>query len=286
MSLTVHALALSGAVCSAGATVMVRQGLRDASSYTAFWINVMVGVVGLWLAVLLILPPEALHTGGWPFFVLSGLLGTVVGRLMRFVGIEKVGAPVAAAITNLNPFISTGLAILLLAERVTPQIVLGTLVIVLGTVLLSMSGKYVGFRPRWLIYPFLSAACFGVVAIIRKVGLSETTALLGSAINISTALIAFFAFLMVSGNRQALSCNRRSLCYFIGAGVAENGGVFLVLVALGLGDVSVVVPLFGTAPLFVLLLSCAFLQGVDTLHWRIVLGAMLIVLGVFLLTAG
>jgi drug/metabolite transporter (DMT)-like permease len=49
-----------------------------------------------------------------PFPVLSGLLGTVVGRLARFVAIDKVGAPVAASINNLNPFISTGLGVVLL----------------------------------------------------------------------------------------------------------------------------------------------------------------------------
>ena len=44
-------------------------------------------------------------------------------------------------------------------------------------------------------------------------------------------------------------------------------------------------PLFGTAPLFVLLMTYVFLKGVEKLSWRIVLGAILIVLGVFLLTA-
>jgi drug/metabolite transporter, DME family len=57
------------------------------------------------------------------------------------------------------------------------------------------------------------------------------------------------------------------------------------LVALGLGEVSVVTPLAGTAPLFVLLLSCVFLRGTQHLSWRIVAGAILIVLGVFLLKA-
>ena len=79
-------------------------------------------------------------------------------------------APVAASINNLSPFISTGLAILVLGERVTLPILMGTLVIVLGTVLLSVSGKQVGFRVRHLVYPFLSASCFGVVAVIRKLG--------------------------------------------------------------------------------------------------------------------
>ncbi len=285
MQLTAHTLALVGALCSASATVFVRQGLRDSNAYTAFWINVVVGVIGLWIAVFLIVPVDAFHAGALPFFILSGLVGTVAGRLARFVGIQKVGAPVAAAITNLNPFISTGLAILLLGERVTLPILSGTLVIVLGTVLLSLSGKHVGFRVKSLAYPFLSAVCFGTVAIIRKVGLSQTGPLFGSAINTTTALIAFTTFLIVSGNRQALVCKGRSLRYFIGAGAAENAGVFFILVALSLGEVSVVVPLFGTAPLFVLLMTYVFLRGIDRLSWRLVLGATLIVLGVFLLMA-
>jgi drug/metabolite transporter (DMT)-like permease len=73
------------------------------------------------------------------------------------------------------------------------------------------------------------------------------------------------------------------LLYFIGSGIAENTGVFLVLVALGFGEVSVVTPLAGTAPLFVLLLTVLFLGG-EQLSGRIVVGAVLIVLGVFLLT--
>ena len=285
MPLTVHALALAGAVCSAAATICIRQGLQDSDSYAGFWINVIVGVVGLWIVVFWLAPPQALPVKALPFFILSGLVGTVVGRLARFVSIEKVGAPVAASITNLNPFISTGLAILLLGERVTLPMVAGTGVIVLGTVLLSLSGKHVGFRVRHLIYPFISASCFGAVAIVRKVGLTHTDPLFGSAVNITTALMAFATFMLMSGQRQSLVCHRRSLPYFIGAGVAENTGVCLVLVALSLGDVSVVIPLNGTAPLFVLVMTAIFLKGVETLTWRIVLGSALIVFGVFLLIA-
>lgn len=65
----------------------------------------------------------------------------------------------------------------------------------------------------------------------------------------------------------------------------ENLGVLLVLVALSLGQVSVVTPLNGTAPLFVLALASLLLKDVERLTGRIVLGTVLIVLGVFLLTA-
>jgi uncharacterized membrane protein len=171
-----------------------------------------------------------------------------------------------------------------LGERVTLPILMGTLVIVLGTVLLSLSGRRVGFRVKHLAYPFLSAFCFGVVAIIRKLGLAEAGPLFGSAINITAAMVASTAFLLASGNGSALACDGRSFFYFVGGGIAENTSVFLVLVALSLGEVSIVTPLSGTAPLFVLLLSFFFLKGVEKLSWRIIVGALLIVLGVFLLT--
>ena len=284
MSLAPHLLALAAAVCSALATVFIRQGLRHGNFYVGFWINVIVGVVGFWGAVLVLEPADAYRVNAIPLFVLSGIIGTAGGRLLRFVSIEKVGAPVAASIINLNPFIASGLAILVLGEHVTLPMVAGTGVIVLGTTLLSLSGRQVGFQPLDLFYPFLSASCFGAVAIIRKLGLSHAGPLFGSAVNITTALITFTAFLLASGNRQVLVWHGRGLVYFVGAGIAENLSVFLVLVALGLGEVSVVAPLAGTAPLFVLPFTSLFLRGVEQLTGRIVIGAILIVLGVFLLT--
>jgi uncharacterized membrane protein len=276
-------LALASALCSAVSTMLIQRGLRHANFYAGFWINIVVGMIGLWSVVLLMVPADAYHWSAVPYFVLSGVVGTAAGRLFRVVAIEKVGAPVAASINNLSPFIASGLAILLLGERVTLPILLGTLVIVLGTILLSQSGRHVGFRVRHLLYPLLSASCFGVVAILRKLGLGHAGPLFDSAINNTAAMVAATVFVLASGKREALVCNGRSLLYFIGGGIAENTGVFLVLVALGFGEVSVVTPLAGTAPLYVLLLTVLFLGG-EQLSGRIVVGAVFIVLGVFLLT--
>jgi len=278
-------LALAGALATAAAAVLIRQGLRGGNAYGGYWVNLAVGTVGLWVAVLVRGPLEPLQARGIAFFVLAALVGTVAGRLLRFISIEKVGASVTAALNNLYPFISSGLAILLLGERVTMAIVAGTVVIVFGTLLLSTSGRLVGFRPRDLVFPILSATCFGVVTVLRKLGLSSMSPVPGFAVNVTTALIAFTAFLAVSGNRGAMALTGRSLAYFVAAGVAENAGVFLALLALDLGTVSVVAPLAGTAPIFVLLMSFFFLRGVERLTARVVLGTLFIVLGVYLITA-
>ncbi|HEY7651049.1 MAG TPA: EamA family transporter [Methylomirabilota bacterium] len=283
MSLSPQELALASALCSAVATILIQRGLRTSNFFAGFWINVVVGTIGLWSAVALFVPAAEYGWRAVPYFVLSGVVGTAAGRLFRVLAIEKVGASVTASISNLTPLIATGLAIVLLGEQVTLPILMGTLVIVAGTVLLSMSGRYVGFHPRHLVHPILSASCFGVVQVIRKIGLVHAGPLFGAAINMTTALGVSTTFVAATGNLDALRCNRRSLLYFVAGGIAENSGVLLLLVALGFGDVSVVIPLSGTTPLFVLLLAYVFPSGLERLNWRLIAGAVLVVIGVFLL---
>ena len=277
-------MALGSALCAACATLLIQRGLQRSNFYAGAWINVVVGAIAAWSATLLLVPWHDYTWRAVPYFVFSGVVGTAGGRLFRVLAIQKVGAPVAAAINNLAPLVATGLAILLLGEHVTPPILGGTLVIVAGTILLSLSGRYVGFRARDLAYPFIAASCFGTVAVVRKLGLSAAGPLFDAAINVTAALVASTTFVAASGHLTSLRCDRRSLGWFVAGGIAENSGVFLILLALGFGDVSVVIPLAGTAPLFVLLITYFMPNDAARLHWRLVAGAVLIVLGVMLLT--
>jgi drug/metabolite transporter, DME family len=281
----VPALALASALISAFATILLRRGLRHDGPYTAVWVNLAVGIVFVWLAVAL--------TGGFghaslrsiAFFALAGLIGTVGGRIFRFKGIDLVGAAIAAAMINLSPLVSTALAIVVLGEHVTLPILTGTLVIVAGTTLLSSGGRSRGVRLRQLVIPLLSAVCFGVVAVLRKIGLADMGPVAGFAINVTAAFAAFTGFLLATGQRSAMACGRQSVGYFVAAGVAENLSVLLLVVALTAGSVSVVAPLSSVSPIFVLVLSFFFLRGIELLNARIVAGTVLVVAGVYLLTA-
>jgi len=282
---TVAALALASALLSAAATILIRYGLQRYGPYTGFWINLVVGTTGLWAAVLLTGGPGRPSARSLAFFVLAGLVGTVGGRLLRYISIETVGASISAALINLSPLVSTAVAVALLGERVTSPILVGTIVIVAGTTLLSLGGRGIGVTPGQLLLPLGSALCFGVVAVLRKIGLSGAGAIVGTAANVTTALVAFSTFLLASGHRGAMGCRGRSLAYFVAAGLAENVGVFLGVVALSLGAVSVVTPLASVAPIFVLLLSGLFLRRIELLNARLVVGTVLIVLGAYLITA-
>jgi uncharacterized membrane protein len=282
---SVPALAIASAICLAIATILIRRGLRRYSPYTGFWINLAVGTACLWVAVLLTGGFGRPSPWGIAFFALAGLIGTLAGRLLRFISIEAVGASITAALMNLSPLVSSALAIVFLGEQVTLPILAGTIVIVAGATLLSSGGRSIGVRPGQLVLPLLSAVCFGVVAVLRKMGLSDMGPVPGMAVNVTAALIAFTAFLLASREGGAMACRGRSLAYFVAAGVVENLGVFLALAALSLGTVSVVAPLASVSPIFVLFLSFFFLRGIEILTPRIVIGTLLIVLGVYLITA-
>jgi DME family drug/metabolite transporter len=285
MTFAVPALALTSALLTAVATILVRRGYQHYGPYTAMWISVAVGTACLWLGVFATGGVGTPSAAGIVYFALAGLIGTVAGRLLRFMSIETVGASVAAAVGNLSPLVSTILAIVFLGERVTATILIGTLVIVLGTTLLSSSGRGFAVRPRKLVLPLLSAACFGVVAVLRKVGLGGMAPLPGFAVNVTAAFVAFTAFLIASRQTSAIACRGRSLVYLAAAGVAENVGVLALVVALSIGTVSVVAPLASVSPIFVLVLSFFFLRGLEILTARIVVGTLMIVAGVWLLTA-
>jgi len=282
---TVAALAFTSALLSAMATVLIRAGLQRYGAYTALWINMLVGTLGLWLAVALTGGPGHPSFRSLAFFMLAGLIGTFVGRLLRFMSIETAGPSISAALVNLNPLVSTGLAVLLLGEHVTLPLLAGTLVTIAGTTLLSLGGRAVGVRPVLLLLPLGSACCFGTVAVLRKMALDGAGVVIGAAANVTMAFVAFTLFLLASGQLEATRCRGRSLVYFVGAGLAENLGVVLVLVALGFGAVSVVAPLTIISPIFVLLLSFLFLRGLEILNKRVVFGSVLIVFGVYLITA-
>jgi drug/metabolite transporter (DMT)-like permease len=281
----VPALALAAAVLAAAATIFARQGLRKSDPYTGVWINMIVGAVGLWICVIVTVGIGQVSPRGLLLFAAAGLIGTAGGRVTRFLAIERVGAAVASSVGNLTPLIASLLAILLLGERATLPILAGTMVIVAGTALLSTTGARLGFRPWQIVLPLTSATCFGIVAIIRKLGLGEMGPVLGTAINLTTALIAFSALMLASGRHRLASCRGPTLVYFVAAGIAENTGVFLTIVALSFGAVSVVMPLAFSTPIFVLLFAPFFLKGVEVLTARVVVGTVLIVLGVYLITA-
>src|SRR5438046_2437733 len=161
------ARAVPGALMSAASPALFSRGLRRYGPYTGAWITLAVGTACVWIAVLLAGGVGRPTLAGVAYFALAGLIGTVGGRLLRFMSIETVGASISAALINLNPLVATALAIAVLGEHVTAPVLVGTLVIVGGTTLLSAGGRGTGVPAVALLLPLMSAVGFGGVAVPR-----------------------------------------------------------------------------------------------------------------------
>src|SRR3989454_10240793 len=125
MPQTMHLLALGGALCSAASTIFIRKGLRESDPFSGFWINLVVGTISLWIAVAFTGGVGHVSVKGALFFVCAGLIGTIGGRRLRFVSIERVGASIAAALINPNPLVSPRPAVSLFGAHISQPVVGG-----------------------------------------------------------------------------------------------------------------------------------------------------------------
>jgi uncharacterized membrane protein len=78
---------------------------------------------------------------------------------------------------------------------------------------------------------------------------------------------------------------RRSFFFFLGAALIATLAQVGNFVALGRGELSAIIPLLNTTPLFSVCFSALFLRNVETVTLRIVLGAALMVAGVIMITS-
>lgn len=70
--------------------------------------------------------------------VLSGLIGLGMGNLFILTAIQAAGAGKAAVLSSTSPLFAAVLAVVFLKERITPKLVIGTLLTVIGMVLTAL----------------------------------------------------------------------------------------------------------------------------------------------------
>ena len=81
-----------------------------------------------------------------------------------------------------------------------------------------------------------------------------------------------------------LKSPRKSLVLMALAGLSSSTGVLFSYLAVSRADLVIVAPVSGVTPLVSLVLTHIFLQRLEKLTWRMVLGALMITGGVMLIT--
>ena len=137
-----------------------------------------------------------------------------------------------------------------------------------------------------VIFAFSAAISYGTSQVITRSATDETSPLVGAMIALAFGTLGFaiLSARTLVRNRAAPMDLRRGIPLVIGGGLFSASGVMLMFQALQRGEVITVSPVLATNPLFTLAFALVMLRGVERVTARIVLGAVLVVVGVVILS--
>ena len=279
--------ALASAFLFALHNLLTKKGLRYSNPATAVISSLMVNIVFLWGVSLMIAPLASLSAESILIFALVGLFQPGLTRLLTYKGIDALGVAISDPIRATTPLFSAMMAIIFLGEQITLPIIAATLLIIAGIILLSWrQGPMKGLDPVYVWYPIAASALAGCSQVLRKFGLAALPhPFLAAAVTATSSLVVSVVTLWyVEKSQETWKLNRECFWYFLGAGVIISLSMAAIYYALDLGQVSVVIPISSTGPLFSLIFSALFLRDVERVTLRIVASAGMIIGGVLLIT--
>ena len=133
-------------------------------------------------------------------------------------------------------------------------------------------------------FALAAALSYGSSQVITRQSLSDLAPpLVGSLIALFWGTLGF-AVLSVRSLGERGDHLGRGVAFFATGGVFSATGVLLMFFALDRGEVVVISPVLATNPLFTLFFAAMLLRGVERITPRILLGALLVVVGVAVLS--
>jgi drug/metabolite transporter, DME family len=280
-------VAIFSAMGWAGDSVLVRLGLRRSNIFAAMLVSYTVSVTCIWTYILMTTPLDFLRSPAMNYYLVSGCLQPLFARALYYEALIRLGVSRAGPLRGAEPLFATAIAVAVLHEQPTVPVYVGTLLIV-GSIW-AISSRQSGESNWRLLDIFLPLGAALVSAIsqsLRKQGLNILPdPFVAAATVTSVTLTLFMIFLFATKRTGQLRMGRESfLLFFLAALVALLAQVSN-FIALSRADVSVIIPLLNSTPLFTVLFSSLFLRGMETITPRIILGAALMVAGVITITS-
>lgn len=291
----VYALALVPALLWGFSPVLSKRGMAAGGSPLQAAVTVVTVDTALYLLALLALDGPslpALVPRTVALFVGGGVVGTALGRLAVFAGIERLGASVNSAAISARPLFAAAFAVGLLGERVSSLTAAGVVVLVAGLAWLTRArgGDLRGWTSGDLAFPLAAAVLFALGNVVRRYGLQATdaTALQAVALNEVGALVTLGGYALVAARSEVRDAPRRSYALFAASGTLTAVALLALFAALTHpgGRVAIVDSLAATAPLFTAAFASVLLGDLERVTAGVVVGAALIVVGAALITVG
>jgi transporter family protein len=279
-------LAIISAVILGLNASIIRMGVNRKPFSLNSIITFFTAAVILWLFAFIVKSPLP-SLEAWPYFIIAGILAPGFAAILTFESFKKTGVAFTTSLVAISPLFATGLALIILKEKINVPIALGTILIVFGIFFLSWfrPKRHVKLSDLWLA--IAGAAFIGFATTITKFGLNISN-LPYSAIAISTSAGAITLFIIISALKKwnTISKTFHDAKFFIISGFFFSIGIMIFFIALSVGDVTVLFPLNRTQPLFAMLFAWFLLKKQDHITRYTVAGAIAIVSGAFLISMG
>ena len=287
MSIDIYIAALAAAIVWGIDPVLSKRGMAHGGhALQAAFAVITIGTIIFWSALLITQGLDAIFSISPRIaliFLGGGILGTTLGRISFYTGIDKVGASIAGIGASTLPAFAAILALVFLSEPLSTIHSIGIFLVVVGLSLLAVSkgGNISGWSFQDLVLPVFAGFAFGLGQVIRRFGLVETpaTVLQAIALNDAAAFLGLFLFLFFFRRDLLRPPSLPATGYFVAAGIVSSLGLFLAFTALDLGRVAIVSTLISTAGLFTVILSFLFLRDLERITKKMVTGAIFIAFG-------
>jgi len=279
-------IAIFSAMGWAGDAVFVRLGTRKSNIFAAMLISYAVSIALVWIYLLATTSLDFLRSPAMLYFLISGCLQPLFARALYYEGFSRIGVARAGPLRGAEPFFATAIAVTLLHEHPTLPVYIGTVLIVASVWVISSRDSG---QAKWRLwdagFPLGAALVSAISQTLRKQGLKILpNPFVATATVTSTSLVWLLIFVCTTKRTHLLRMKRESLVFFVCASLIACSAQLSNFVALARGDLSVIIPLLNTTPLFNVVFSALFLRNVETVTPRIVFGAIVMVAGVVLIT--
>ena len=262
-------------------SILVRMGARFSDVFAAAFLSFLVTALCLWTYIVFSFPLDLVWNPAVIYFVMSGLLQPLLARILYYEGMMRLGVSRAGTLRGTGPLFAVILAVIFLHERPGISVYAGVILTVLGVGLISYRR---GAEGDWRLFDVVFPLGAGLVAAVsqnlRRTGLLIIpNPFIGAAVTTTTSLVIFSISLLVLGKVRLLRVDKKSVPFFAVASLISAGAQFLGFYSLTWADVSVMIPLINTTPLFTVLFSALFLRDLETVTSRVLIGTVVLVAG-------
>ena len=227
-------------------TIMVRASSSRLSPLLNMYVSLLVGTPLLLAAVIIKGGLRSLECYGWLLYSLTGVLHYLIGRLLLFYSVEKIGAASASISASPSIVLASLLAWLLLDEPIGPRMAASVVLISLAVYLAGTRPSGLGYDHREKILGVTAGLGASIVfaattLIIRYTGQGYGSETAGAFASYLAALLMASPFMARRRMLGELRKIDKYLGFAVAAGLMVSLAQLLRYNALGMAPVALVV---------------------------------------------